>query len=60
MEQVTEDTLMAPEKQNKASAGYVVAAAAIWALVLYSISSAYRPEPSRIALGALQVCAQTP
>ena len=56
MEQVTEDAVMDPEKQNKVSPAYVLAAAAIWALVFYSLSFHHRPETPRMALTALQVC----
>ena len=56
MKQAAEDAIMGPEKQNNVSAGYILAAAAIWTLVLYSVSSLHRPEPSHMALIALQVC----
>ena len=65
MGQHTEDAAMDKANKSKVSPAYILAAAAIWALILYSVSSLYRPEPSRpessrIALGALQVCQQTP
>ncbi len=60
MEQVIEDTVMDPQKSRKISPAYVLAAAAIWALVLYSLSSLYRPEPVQVAFGALQVCDSRP
>ena len=60
MEQHAEDAAMDKGNKSKVSPAYILAAAALWALVLYSVSSLYRPEPSRMALGALQVCQQTP
>jgi hypothetical protein len=60
MEQHTEDVAMDPPTSSKISPAYVLAAAAIWALILYSLSSLYRPEPAQVVVGALQVCQQTP
>jgi hypothetical protein len=59
MEQVTKDAVMDPEKQKKVSLAYVLAAAAIWALIFYSVSSHHRPEQPKVALGSLQVCDST-
>jgi hypothetical protein len=59
MEQPAEDAAMDRDKQKKVSPAYALAAAAIWALVLYSLSSQHRPEPARVALRALQVCDST-
>lgn len=56
MGQHTEDAVMDPQKSRKVTPAYILAAAAIWALIFYSVSSVYHPQPPRIALGALQVC----
>jgi hypothetical protein len=56
MDTLNRDAVMDRPKQNTISPGYALAAAAIWALVLYSLSSLYQPQHPRIALGALQVC----
>jgi hypothetical protein len=60
MEQVIQDTAMDPAAPRKTSPAYILAAAAIWALILYSVSSLDRPEPARIALSRAQICLQTP
>ena len=60
MGQHTEDAAMDKANKSKVSPAYILAAAAIWALILYSLSSLYQPDPPRMALGALQVCQQTP
>ncbi len=56
MGQHIEDPAMDKASRTKVSPGYVFAAVAIWALVLYSLSSLSRPEPPRMALGPLKVC----
>lgn len=60
MEQPTEDAAMDPQKSSKISPAYALAAAAIWALILYSVSSLYRPQPAQAELSALQVCDNRP
>jgi hypothetical protein len=60
MQQHTEDPVMDPQTSSKVSPAYILAAAAIWALVFYSVSSLYRPQPAQAELSALQVCDSRP
>ena len=54
MEQPTEDAAMDPQTSSKVSPAYALAAAAIWALVLYSVLS--HPQSQRLAMQTLQTC----
>ena len=47
MEQPDRNTAMdrAGRDKSRIRPGYLLAAAAIWTLVLYSVSSLYRPDP---------------
>jgi hypothetical protein len=39
-----------------ASAGYILAAVILWALVAYSLSPLSRPQPARMASRAIPAC----